>query len=86
MRRKVGRRPPAPRFLNYIQNSERLALQGQCDKGEVDLLISYFIPELEDPHRKKEKEAVKFPFPGEGHIPKKPREGVPNVGPYEGLH
>ena len=43
---------------------------------------SHCILELEDPWRKKEKEAVQFPFPGKGQISKN-SERVPNVGPQE---
>nr|XP_025863892.1 basic proline-rich protein-like [Vulpes vulpes] len=44
--------------------------------------VGHCILELEDPYKKKEKEAAQFPLPGKRQISKN-SERVPNVGPQE---
>lgn len=44
--------------------------------------IGHCILELEDPYKKKEKEAAQFPLPGKRQISKN-SDRVPNVGPQE---
>jgi len=65
----------------HVHNLNGVPLQSQRYKGQM-LYIDPGILELQDPYRKKEKEAVQFSLPGKGQISKN-REKVPNVGPQE---
>lgn len=47
-----------PKIL--VHNLKCVLPQGQCYKGWLGLSISYCIRELQDPYRKKEKEAIKY--------------------------